>query len=76
MFEKMKPNWEYQVAQFGTAIKSAKPEEVEAFLNEAAIEGWQLGQVASMSNGSKLMVILQRKLGERSRKKRSAWPSW
>jgi hypothetical protein len=76
MSKKMKPNWEYQVEQFGTAMKSAKPEEVEVFLNEAAMEGWQLGQVASMSNGSKLMVILQRKLVERSRKRQSTWPSW
>lgn len=72
----MKPNWEYQVEQFGAAIKSAKPEEVEAFLNEAAMEGWELSHVASMSNGSKLMVILRRKLVEQSRKRKSAWPSW
>ena len=72
----MKPNWEYKVEQFGTAIKSAKPEEVEVFLNEAAMEGWELGQVASMSNGSKLVVILQRRLVEKSRKRKSTWPSW
>jgi ABC-type Fe3+/spermidine/putrescine transport system ATPase subunit len=76
MFEKMKPKWEYQVEQFGTALKSARTEEVEAFLNEAATEGWELDRVASMSNGSKLMVVLRRKLVERRRKRQSTWPSW
>jgi hypothetical protein len=74
MFDKMKPNWEYQVEQFGSALKSARPEEVEFFLNEAAAEGWELNHAVSMSNGSKLMVILQRKLAERSRRRKQTWP--
>ena len=70
----MKPLWEYHVGLFGSALRAAKPEEVEAFLNEAASEGWELAQVAAMSNGNKLMVILQRKLAERARKRRPSWP--
>ncbi len=70
----MKPNWEYQVEQFGSVFTAAKPEEVEGFLNEAAAEGWELSQVAAMSNGSKIMIILQRKFEERRRRKKPTWP--
>jgi hypothetical protein len=74
MLHKMAQRWEYHVEQFGTALKSARPEEVEEFLNEAAAEGWELSQVASMSNGSKLMIILRKKLVERTRKRKHTWP--
>ncbi|OGO15067.1 MAG: hypothetical protein A2Z14_05275 [Chloroflexi bacterium RBG_16_48_8] len=74
MLEKMNPIWEYQVGQFGSSLRAAKPQEVEDFLNEAAAEGWELSQVAAMSNGSKLMVILQRKLAQHTRKRHSTWP--
>jgi len=70
----MAHEWEYLVEQFGTVFTAAKPEEVEAFLNEVAMDGWELAQSASMSNGSKLFVILRRKLKTRTRRRRSNWP--
>jgi hypothetical protein len=70
----MKQVWEYHVSQFGTAFTAAKPEKVEVFLNQAAAEGWELDQVAAMSGGSKLMVILRRRIAERARKKSKSWP--
>jgi hypothetical protein len=70
----MAQEWEYLVEQFGTVFTAAKPEEVEAFLNEVAMDGWELAQSASMSNGSKLFVILRRKLKTRTRRRRSNWP--
>ena len=70
----MKQQWEYQVEQFGSALRGARPEEVDSFLNGAAAEGWELSQVAPMSNGSKIMVILRRKLEERSRRRKHTWP--
>lgn len=70
----MKQHWEYQVEQFGSALRAARPEEVEAFLNGAAAEGWELGQAAPMSNGSKIMVILQRRLAEPKRRRKHTWP--
>jgi hypothetical protein len=72
--KQMAQEWEYLVEQFGTAFTAAKPEEVEALLNEAAIEGWEPAQSVSMSNGSKLMVILRRRLKARTRRRRSTWP--
>jgi hypothetical protein len=70
----MKQHWEYQVEQFGSALKAARSEEVESFLNGAAAEGWELSQVAPMSNGSKIMVILQRRLLEQRRRRKHTWP--
>jgi hypothetical protein len=70
----MKPAWEYQVRQFGSAWRNAKPEEIEAHLNDAAGEGWELVEAASMSGGNRLMIILRRKTGLRSRKQHTTWP--
>jgi len=70
----MNPNREYQVVQFGSALRSPRPQEVEAFLNEAAAEGWEVSQMTSLSNGSKLMIILQRTVAQPIKRKHSHWP--
>ena len=70
----MTQGWQYQVEQFGTALKAAKPEEVELFLNEAALEGWELSHTASMSNGNKLLVVLRHKMKGRDRRRPPTWP--
>jgi len=70
----MNQAWQYQVELFGSALKPAKPEEVEAFLNEVAQEGWELNHVASMSNGSKLMLVLRQKVEGRARRRKPSWP--
>jgi len=70
----MAQEWEYLVEQFGTALRAAKPEEVETFLNEAAVDGWELAQTASVSNGNKLLVIIRRKLEGRTRRRPPNWP--
>jgi hypothetical protein len=68
------PVWEYQVEQFGSALKGAKAEEIEQLLNEAAQEGWELSHTAPMANGTKLFVIIRRKVEERSRRRPTSWP--
>jgi hypothetical protein len=70
----MKTAWEYQVRQFGNALRSVKPEEVEAFLNEAVLDGWELGEMAAMSGGNRLLVILRRKTNERPASRSFGWP--
>jgi hypothetical protein len=72
----MNPRWEYHAREFGSALRRAKPEEVESFLNESATDGWELSQMAATSNGSKIMVVLRRKSGEQSRKRKRTWPEW
>ena len=70
----MTQGWQYQVEQFGSAFKPAKPAEVELLLNEAALEGWELSHTVSMSSGNKLLVILRRPISERERKRSPGWP--
>ena len=72
--DEMDPAWEYQVEQFGSALKSAKLEEVELLLNEAALEGWELHHTTSMGNGTKLVVFLRRKVVARARRRPTPWP--
>jgi hypothetical protein len=66
--------WEYQVEQFGSALKPVKPEELEIFLNESSLEGWELGHTASVSSGNKLLVVMRRKVESREKRRQSSWP--
>ena len=72
MREAMEQEREYLVEQFGSALRAAKPEEVELFLNEAALEGWELSHTASMSNI--LLVVLRRQTKARDRRRPPTWP--
>jgi hypothetical protein len=64
--------WEYQVEQFGSALKPVKPEELEIFLNESSLEGWELGH--TVSSGNKLLVVMRRKVESREKRRQSSWP--
>jgi hypothetical protein len=68
------PVWEYQVEQFGSALKGAKTEDVERFLNEAASQGWELSHTAPMANGTKLFIVIRRKMEGRSRRRPTSFP--
>jgi len=69
------PNWEYRVEVLGGSVVSAKPEELEAMLNEAAEEGWEFMSTAPQNNSARLWVILHRAL-QGSRKEKPRRGSW
>lgn len=60
----MPPNWEYRVEVIGGAMMSAKPEDLEALLNEAAEDGWVFWAIAPQNNTARLWVILRRNIRE------------
>ncbi|TFH34693.1 MAG: hypothetical protein E4G99_08970 [Anaerolineales bacterium] len=65
---------EFRVEILGGALRGAKPEELEALLNQVAEDGWSLGQLSFKPNTSQLWVILQRKEDGRSpRPHRRSW---
>jgi len=69
------PNWEYRVEVIGGSMISAKPEELEVLLNEAAEEGWAFLATAPQNNSARIWVILHRDLRE-SRKGTRRSGSW
>jgi hypothetical protein len=54
---------EYRVEMLGGSVISAKPEDLEAMLNEAAEDGWAYLATAPQYNSARIWVILHRELG-------------
>jgi hypothetical protein len=54
--------WEYRVRTFGTFIRGAKDEELEAILNEWGMEGWEVISARGIENTSKVTILAKRPL--------------
>lgn len=67
---------EYRVEMLGGGLRSPKPEELEALLNQSAAEGWCLEQVVGLQNSQRLMVVLRREAGEGGSVRKRRRTSW
>lgn len=71
----MSGQWEYRVETIGGALRGAKPQELEALLNEAALEGWEPAIAMSQgANNNRYLVILRREAQDRPRDRSWSWP--
>jgi hypothetical protein len=70
----VKPQWEYWVEELGGGFRGARSDELEALLNEASAEDWELAEIAALTNSNRLLVIMRRHLDERTRKQQRQWP--
>ena len=52
--------WEYRFQRFGSNLREAKDEEIEAALNEWGAEGWEVIWMTTESN--KVMLLARRPL--------------
>ncbi len=67
---------EYRVEILGGSVRAAKPRELEALLNQAAEDRWQLCDLSYKPNSSQMWVILQRRTeGKKTRTRRDSWLS-
>jgi hypothetical protein len=67
--------WEYRVEMLGGALRSPKPDAVEALLNAAGEVGWEPAHfVSPSSNSNRLMVVLRRRVASSRRAPRRLWP--
>ena len=65
---------EYRVEILGGALRGAKPEELEALLNEVAEDNWLLSRLSYKPNTNQMWVILQREgEGQSLRPRRRSW---
>lgn len=67
--------WEYGVEVLGGVLRGARPEDLEALLNEAAQEGWEpVSILRRSSNSSQLLIVLRRQVRGRSQERSRTWP--
>jgi hypothetical protein len=67
--------WEYRVELLGTALRGARPADLEQLLNNGAEQGWEPVDLMSQSNSSKVWVVLRRRSGAAPRpRRRAGWP--
>ena len=59
----------------GGSVISAKPEDLEAMLNEAAEDGWEYLSTAPQHNSARLWIVLRRQGQESDRETRKS-KSW
>jgi hypothetical protein len=60
----MSRRWRYRVLELGGTVRGVKPEELQALLNGAAAEGWELQQVIPRESSNKILAVF-RTSGER-----------
>ncbi len=65
--------WEYRVLTIGGSF-GTKDEQIEATLNEWALEGWEPTHVYTPSQSNKVTIVAKRLLTASSRR-RSTWPA-
>ena len=70
----MNQEWEYCVETLGSIWRGPNPEELQALLNDAGAEGWELITAFNMAGGNRILTILRRPKPMRSRQRRSTWP--
>jgi len=63
--------WEYHVEVLGGALRGAKADELDAYLNQAGEDRWELVCVHQPQNSNKLWVNMKRRLTAATRRQRS-----
>jgi hypothetical protein len=65
-------HWEYRVLTIGSAF-GTKDEQIEATLNEWALEGWEATHIYTPSQSGKVTIVARRPLTASTRRQ-SSWP--
>lgn len=62
--------WEYQVITIGNVF-GTKDEQIQQTLNEWGAQGWEVTQVYTPSQSSKVTIVAKRPVTDRTRRQRS-----
>jgi hypothetical protein len=63
--------WEYRIDIIGSAWRGPKSENIEAYLNELGIEGWEVINLHQPQNSNKIWITIKRPLTTAARRQRS-----
>ena len=66
--------WEYRVDEMGSVLRGVRAQDLEDYLNEAAIDGWEPHLIESQSSNNRMLVIFRRPRRTRSRDRSHTWP--
>jgi hypothetical protein len=61
MTEEIK-KWDYRVQTFGSIWGGAKPEDIEAALQEWGVEGWEVVSAFNIETSNKVTIVARRPL--------------
>lgn len=66
----------YRVLELGGAMRGVKAEELEALLNGASAEGWDLHQVIPRESSNKFLAVFRRRREREGQGTRSGGHDW
>jgi hypothetical protein len=66
----------YRVLELGGAVRGVKAEELEALLNGAAAEGWELQQVVPRESSNKFLAVFQKRREREKKATQKSAASW
>ena len=67
--------WEYRAETLGTYWNEPKDDVLETLLNEWGQEGWEVINLVTQHNTSKVRVVAKRPIGpDEARRRRRSWP--
>ena len=66
-----KIQWEYRIDVFGSVWRGLKPENVEQYLNDLGLEGWEVVNLHHPHNSNRVWITIKRSLSDSTRRRRS-----
>lgn len=66
----------YRVLELGGALRGVKAEELEALLNGASAEGWELQQMIQRENSSKFLAVFRKRHDREEKAARKTAGDW
>ena len=72
----MSARYRYRVLELGGAMRGVKAEELQALLNGAAADGWELQQVIQRENSNKFLAVFRKRRGREEQQKANTSQNW
>ncbi len=72
----MSARMRYRVLELGGAVRGVKAAEMEALLNGAAAEGWELQQVIRRENSNRFLAVFRQQSERGEREKPKTTQTW
>ena len=68
--------WEYRIEKYGSAWRSPKREDVEAYLNALGDEGWEVINLHHPHSSNQVWITVKRPMTSTRRRRRLPGEEW
>lgn len=72
----MSARFRYRVLELGGAVRGVKAEELQALLNGAAADGWELQQVVPRESSNKFLAVFRKMRGREEEPSPKTTKNW